>query len=300
LPLTSIGLILLSSVFHALWNVLTQTSKNSQHFSGLKGLFIILMALGSLALFDFEYRHPLVIFWAVVSGLLHGMYILALSRAYNTQDISYVYPIARSAPVFVPWFAFLFLGEKIPPATGLAIILIVLAIYILHFDGRLIRGFRNLWDAMLYRDLRWAFVTLGLVVAYSLVDKVGMKTFYRISPDSPFANGIVFFFLESLVGFSLCLVYLFVTQPVRKIFISWRNEWKVALIAGLATMGSYGLICVVLQFEAVSAVVTLRQTSVLMVVAYGCWKLKEPFGGKRLLAAVLIVVGVALMGFNND
>jgi len=292
-------LILLSSVFHALWNVLTQTSKNSQSFSGLKGLFIILMALSSLAVFDFEYRHPLVIFWAVVSGLLHGLYILALSRAYDTQDISYVYPIARSAPVFVPWFAFLFLGEKIPPATGLAIVLIVLAIYILHFDGQLVRGFRNLWNAMLHRDLRWAFVTLGLVVAYSLVDKLGMQAFYRIFPERPFANGLVFFFLESLVGFTLCLGYLFFTQPAEGIFFTWRNEWKTALIAGAATLGSYGLICVVLQFEAVSAVVTLRQTSVLMVVIWGCWKLREPFGGKRLLAAVLIVAGVTLMSLNN-
>lgn len=299
MPPLSIGLILLSSIFHALWNVLTQTSKNSQYFSGLKGFFIILMALGSLALFDFEYRHPMVILWAGVSGLLHGLYILSLSRAYNTQDISYVYPIARSAPVFVPWFAFLFLGEQIPPATGLAIILIVLAIYILHFDGQLIRGFRNLCGAMLHRDLRWAFVTLGLVVAYSLVDKVGMQTFYRIYPDHPFVNGLVFFFLESLVGFTLCLAYLFITQPADGIIFAWRNEWKMALLAGVATLGSYGLICVVLQFEAVSAVVTLRQTSVLMVVVWGCWKLKEPFGGKRLMAAALIVIGVTLMGLNN-
>jgi drug/metabolite transporter (DMT)-like permease len=175
----------------------------------------------------------------------------------------------------------------------------VLAIYILHFDGRLIRGFRNLWNAMLHRDLRWAFVTLGLVVAYSLVDKIGMQAFFRLYPDRPFANGLVFFFLESLVGFTLCLAYLFITHPAGGIFFTWRNEWRPALVAGVATLGSYGLICVVLQFEPVSAVVTLRQTSVLMVVIWGCWKLKEPFGAKRLLAAALIVIGVTLMGLND-
>ena len=51
--------------------------------------------------------------WALVSGLLHGFYILSLSRAYSTEDISYVYPIARSAPVLVPFFAWFFLDENL-------------------------------------------------------------------------------------------------------------------------------------------------------------------------------------------
>ena len=54
-----------------------------------------------------------LLFWGILSGIIHGIYILCLSRAYKTQDISYVYPIARSTPVFVPVFAWLFLNEKL-------------------------------------------------------------------------------------------------------------------------------------------------------------------------------------------
>ncbi len=138
--------------------------------------------------------------WAGLSGVIHGLYILSLSRAYHTQDISYVYPIARSAPIFVPVFAFFLLGEQISFITALAIVIILVAIYILHFDGHLIRGFKNLFDAIIHRDLRWAFYTLAMVVAYSLVDKKGMDIFFQSFPERTFMNGATFFFLNRLSG----------------------------------------------------------------------------------------------------
>ncbi len=292
----SIALILLSSFFHAFWNIVTQKSAESQFFSGLKGIWI--MAFGVLFLsFNSALSFPReIIFWSVISGVLHGVYILSLSKAYNTQDISYVYPIARSAPVFVPPFAWLLLGEKLTGASFFAIVLILLAIYTLHFKGHLVRGFRDLFDAIIHKDLRWAFVTLALVVSYSLVDKRGMDAFLTAYPDQPVLNGFLFFFMESLVGFSLCLAFIFIRNPREIVFSAWKKEWKTGLLAGAATVGSYGLICVVLQFESVSAVVALRQISVMFVVVWGCWKLKEPFGKQRLIASVLIVIGVFLIG----
>lgn len=297
MALSNIVLILLSCLFHALWNVLTQTSRNSNFLSGLKGVVIIVIALtfwgttGGMAVPEGLWV------WVVLSGLLHGLYILSLSKAYHTQDISYVYPIARSAPVFVPVFAWFLLDERLSPMAMGAIVLILMAVYMLHFDGHLIRGFRNLWDAILHKDLRWAFITLALVVGYSLVDKQGMRVFIEARPEHALANGFIFFFLEGLIGFALCNLYLFRAYPAREIVTVWRQEWGRGLVAALATIGSYGLICVVLQFEEVSQVVAVRQTSVLMVVLWGVLKLKEPFGPQRIFAALLIVMGVALMGW---
>lgn len=299
MSLINVGLILLSSLLHALWNVLTQTSVNSRYFSGLKGLWIMGIGLVAFFILDFPLHHPDLLFWAALSGVLHGVYILCLSRAYSTQDISYVYPIARSAPAFVPFFAFYFLAETLSVFTFLAIGVILLAIYILHFKGDLIHGFKNLWNAILHKDLRWAFYTLALVVAYSLVDKRGMDVFFTHYPDQAFTNGLLFFFMESFVGFTLYVIYLFCVEPMQELFSVWKVEWMKALVAGVATLGSYGLICVVLQFEDVSAVVSLRQTSVLMVVYWGCWKLGEPFGKKRILAAGLMVLGIGLIGWGE-
>ncbi|MBT5469263.1 MAG: EamA family transporter [Nitrospina sp.] len=296
MAIENISLILISSILHSFWNILTQTSKNSQFFSGLKGIWIILMAIVALNWIGFSIWNRELLFWGILSGIVHGVYILCLSRAYKTQDISYVYPIARSAPVFVPVFAWLLLGEKLTPITLLAILIIISAIYILHFDGHLIKGFRNLWHAIQHNDLRWAFYTLITVVSYSLIDKRGMDIFIQQLPDQPFINGLAFFFMEATIGFILCNFYLFSNHAKDEILELWRNEWLKGLMAALATLGSYGLICVVLQFELVSAVVSLRQVSVLMVVFWGCWKLGEPFGNQRLLAGGLIIFGIFLIG----
>ncbi|MCF8720747.1 EamA family transporter [Nitrospina gracilis] len=296
---TSIGLILLSCLFHALWNILTQTSRNSNYLSGLKGVVIIAGSLVFLASSGSATVPDDLWVWIVASGVLHGVYILSLSKAYQTQDISYVYPIARSAPVFVPVFAWFLLAERLSVSAMMSIVLILLAVYILHFDGHLIRGFRNLWDAILHKDMRWAFITLGLVVAYSLVDKRGMEIFITARPDHAMQNGFVFFFLEALIGFTLCNLYLFSVHPPREIVSVWKAEWRRGLVAAVATMGSYGLICVVLQFEEVSQVVAVRQTSVLMVVLWGVLKLKESFGPQRIFAGLLVVMGVSMMGWES-
>ena len=275
---------------------MTQTSKNSQYFSGLKGAWLILMGVIILNSIGLSIWNLELLFWGILSGIIHGVYILCLSRAYKTQDISYVYPIARSAPVFVPAFAWLLLGEKLVPQTFLAIFIIITAIYILHFEGHLVQGFTNLAQAIRHNDLRWAFYTLIMVVSYSLVDKKGMDLFLLQLPDQPFKNGIAFFFMEATIGFVLCNYYLFANYNKTEIFDLWKNEWLKGLLGAIATLGSYGLICVVLQFESVSAVVSLRQVSVLIVVYWGCWKLKEPFGRERFLAGVLIIFGVFLIG----
>ncbi len=58
MSLTSVGLILLSSLFHALWNVLTQTSRNSNLLSGLKGVWIMLLGLVVYSLTGNEFFPP--------------------------------------------------------------------------------------------------------------------------------------------------------------------------------------------------------------------------------------------------
>ena len=299
MSLANMGLILISSVFHAVWNILTQNSKNSTFLSGLKGLWIMALGLGFYLFFDFQMFPPEVRLWMILSGVLHGLYILSLSRAYSSQDISYVYPIARSAPVFVPVFAWALLGERLDGISFSSIGMILLAVYLLHFEGHLIRGFKKLGEAIFHKDLRWSFITLALVVTYSLVDKRGMEIFISIHPEQAFANGIIFFFAESAIGFSLCNLYLFGVFPRSDIFNVWKQEWRRGLVAGVATLFSYGLICVVLQFEAVSPVVALRQTSVLMVVFWGVWRLGEPLGKQRLLVAVLMVMGVGMMSWTR-
>jgi len=102
--------------------------------------------------------------------------------------------------------------------------------------------------------------------------------------------------MEATVGFIFYIIYLFLTYEKGEIIDLWKSEWLKGLLGAIATIGSYGLICVVLQFESVSTVVSLRQVSVLIVVYWGCWKLGEPFGRQRLIAGGLVLTGIVLIG----
>ncbi len=69
MSILSIGLILLSSLFHAVWNVLTQTSRNSSLLSGLKGVWIMVLGLSLYLWKGNEFFPPQIGLWIVLSGL---------------------------------------------------------------------------------------------------------------------------------------------------------------------------------------------------------------------------------------
>ena len=74
-----------------------------------------------------------------------------------------------------------------------------------------------------------------------------------------------------------------------------RREWKRALLGGLMTFASYTLILFVMETENVGYIVSIRQSSVIFGVLLGVAFLKESYGKLRLVASVLIVLGLILI-----
>ena len=94
---SSILLILLSAAIHVGWNFLTKSSEDPAVFSLLKGITMASVAVVGLTAMPLGAIPAALWKYVLISGLFHGVYILALSKAYESGDISYVYPIARSA-----------------------------------------------------------------------------------------------------------------------------------------------------------------------------------------------------------
>ena len=115
---SAILLVLLSAAIHVGWNYLTKSSGDPAVFSLLKGTTMAAVAVAGLAMLPLSTLPAALWSFVLISGLLHGIYILALSKAYESGDISYVYPIARSAPALVPVAAFLIIGETISMRGG--------------------------------------------------------------------------------------------------------------------------------------------------------------------------------------
>jgi uncharacterized membrane protein len=294
MSLTAVALVLLSAAIHVGWNYLTKSSESPRAFSLLKGTVMVGITLAALTQIPLESLPAELWIYVLASGTIHAVYILALSTAYETGDISYVYPIARSAPALVPLAAFLVLGETISLRGGLGIAIVLGAVFVLQLRGGPDREMLQLWASIKRRDTRWAFVTLAAVVAYTLVDKAAMVSFRNVSQIRPEMHGPVFFMLQV----TLCYL-VFWTQFIFKRDLNlrrvWKREWLRTVAAALGTMVSYSLILHVMQTEPVSYIVTIRQASVLLAVIIGWLGLGEPYGKRRLIASGAMFWGFYLV-----
>ena len=289
----SIVFVLLSAFFHALWNYYGKASRSPQLFFFWIGIFT--MGVAALA---FALQLPIApkSVWGYIagSGVIHFFYWVCLSRAYMSGEISYVYPIARSAPGFIPFFAFLFLDERLSVQGLIGIFLIVFSIYLLQQRAGGLT-FKELLRYLRRPDSVWAFSTLGTVIAYSLIDKAGMAEFYAHSTQPHAWQPVTYFLTESVIAMILYGSYIALNFPPREITDIGRQEWKQIIATGVLSMLSYMLILYVYMTESVSYVVALRQSSVIFAVLLGAYLLKESQTKLRFAAAAVMVIGVLLI-----
>lgn len=289
----TIILVLLSAFLHALWNFYAKSSTSTQIFFFWMGIFTLF-----LTLIVFAIRSPIIPsqVWAyvILSGLVHFGYWFSLSRAYMAGDISFVYPIARSAPAFVPLFALLFLGESISTRGLVGIFCVVLAIYLFQQRGKE-TSYKSILQYARKPDSIWAFSTLGTVITYSLIDKQGMAEFHSHSNSASIWNAMTYYLAEGCIALILYNAYIFLQFRWRQIAEIGRREWKQVIVAATMAMVSYTLILYLLMTEKVSYIVALRQCSVIFAVLLGSYKLRESGLRLRLAGAALMVFGMFLV-----
>jgi len=294
MSLISIVLILISASIHVAWNFLTKSSRNPKVFSLLVGVFLICLAVVAILVFPVNEINREVWVYIIISGIVHALYSFALTSAYQVGDISYVYPIARSSPAFVPLAAFFILGERISLQGGLGIFSVMVGMYALLLRGEFVTELHLLWSSIKKKESRWAFATLGTVVAYSIVDKAGMSTFREIKTIDSMVQGPLYFLLENTICHLLFGTYVILTAS-QELGSIWKNEWSRIAAAAMGILASYSLILYVMRIEKVSYIVTLRQISVILAVLIGWFILKEKYGKTRLIASVLMLTGIYLV-----
>ena len=233
--------------------------------------------------------------WGIIlfSGIIHSIYILALSSAYEKGEISYVYPIVRSAPAFVPIVAFLLLGEKISINGGMGITIVVSCIFALLLQGKLHKG-TSIYKVFFRKENAWAFVTLGTVVIYSVVDKAGMSALHQVDALPARIHAVLYFLLETTICYLIYWIYMLKSQKGIKWSV-WKHEWLRIVLAAFGTMVSYALILHVMKTEKLSYIVTLRQSSILFAVIIGWFYFREPYFKLRLLISLIMIFGFYLV-----
>ena len=135
------------------------------------------------------------------------------------------------------------------------------------------------------RSVLYALLTAVFIMGYSVIDGLGVRR-------SGNAIGYILW-LFVLDGVPLT-VFTLATRRAR-IAPYLRAHWVPSLVGGVMCATAYGLVIWALSFGAMAYVAALRETSVIFAAAIGSRVLGEPFGRRRMLAAMAVAAGILWM-----
>jgi len=274
-----LALVLLSGLLHAAWNAATKGSDSPI-------AFLLAMELASLVFFA---PIALVPAGADFGTLVHAVYAYWLSRTYALAELSVAYPIVRSTPAVVPLLAIPLLGESISVVGAVGIALVVASLWAVTAGGPI--GAQTLRS----RGTGFAFLTLGTTVAYSLIDKEGMRVLGESPWTSPVPRAVVYMTL--MYVFYLPWFAFLARRSVRASDVAAVVRRRAPMVFGAAAIAfiSYSLVLHAMQTAPVSYITAARQASVLFALVIAVAVLRERPGRIRILGGIANVAGVALI-----
>jgi drug/metabolite transporter (DMT)-like permease len=209
-------------------------------------------------------------------------YVLFLTQAYRSGDLSHAYPLARgSAPLLVAAVSVLALGERLAPESQFAVLLIGLGITSLS----LTRGAEGLRDL---RMIGFAIGTGGFIATYTLLDGLGARAAGSAS---------AYVVWHSLVSAAAIVgaVYLIQRGHIR----ASRRTRAAGVATGLLAYVSTWAIIWAMTVVPVPLVSALRETSIVFAVMIGVTVFKERLNLARLASIFTTLAGAALLKFSR-
>ncbi|HHY54209.1 MAG TPA: EamA family transporter [Chloroflexi bacterium] len=283
MTLLAVILILISALFHALWNLLAKRAQGGVAFTWLFSALAIPLWAPVVVMYVLFWQPQLAWPGAIFilgSSAFHVSYFLTLQRGYRTGDLSVVYPLARgTGPLLSLLGAVLLLDER---PTLLAIAgasLIIVGVFIIAGGEQMVRR------QSIGADVGYGLLTGLLIAIYTLWDKAAVSTLL-VAP----------LLLEygSSIGRTLILSPL-AWQQRHAVGDAWRTSaWEAIGIAIFSSL-AYILVLTALITAPVSYIAPLREVSILLGALLGARLLGEGQAPRRLLAAGVMVLGIALL-----
>jgi drug/metabolite transporter (DMT)-like permease len=267
LPLSALTLALGSAVLHAVWNLLLGRARDVQ--AATAATFVLSLALALPFAVVWWHADGSVWPYAVASGVLEAVYVVALALAYRRSEVSFVYPATRGlAPLLVLGFAVLWLGHHASTAEVGGVVLVCVGVV-------LVRGLGGRGDTA---ALLLTATLAASIAGYTLVDRAGIHR----------ASALTYFVLTLALP---CLVYppLVGARAIRR-----ELGWAVGS-AGVANLGSFTLALLALRHGSAAAVLAVRSSSVVLATALAGRLLAERVSRARLAGSVLVFAGIALL-----
>ncbi len=229
----------------------------------------------------FLFPLPLAASWPMLlaSVIIHTVYYVTLSQSYRSGDLSQVYPLFRGlAPVLVVLGAALFAGEYLPFGAMLGIGVVSAGLISITFAGGALGRIPR-------PALLWGLATSVLIASYTVADGMGVR-----AAGNPFSYIIWLFLLEPVpIGAWLLL-------RDRAGWFAYMRAKPGKIAAGaMAAACAYAMVIYAMGLAPMAMVSSLRETSVIFAALIGTLLFREPFGRQRIVAAILVCLGVAMI-----
>jgi len=291
LLMLALVLILAAAFLHAGWNVLAKVSKDTLalmwwgSFLGTIGYGLWVLTFSNIYLNSASWL-PFLISAAAETG-----YFVTLVRGYSEGDLSLVYPISRGgAPIFAAIWSAIVLGERLSFFGYCGVGLIVGGIFLVSFPIRSLQSLKGslLADSFKKSAVSWAFACAVFISIFSVSDKVAVA-----------ATAPLVYNWWVIAGNTLLLAPIVWRKSRLKINIQEVKTNLYAVIGtGIAMSSAYAAALAALALTSASYVVAGRGFSVVIGSAIGALFLKESFGRQRILGAMIMVAGLALIAFS--
>ena len=289
MQLTTYGVVVASTVTHAYWNFLIKRSGGGQLFVGLSKVveavvfapvFVVAMLAGDAP--GLVRAWPLI----VIGALLTLTNYLTLGRAYETGDMSVVYPVARGGTLlFLPALGFLAFGERLSSLGWLAVASIVVGIVVLQLPALSRQAVSGLGSNLASASIAYALVAALAAAGYAVWDKRAVQTL------QPF----LYFYAYSALVAAAYGVFLGRRYPQAALRAEWRAHGSAIVQVAVLNTVTYVLVLFALRTGASTYVVAVRQLSIAVGAVLAWRLLGETFGAPRRLGVGLVVAGCVLV-----
>ena len=287
MPATSLALVVLAGLIHAIWNIAAKKAGGDARFATFTG---VLLAL---------FWAPLAIWlgWDVVpswggvewgfvavSGILHVVYYITLLRGYREADLTVVYPLARgSGPLLSSLVAILVFGEQISAFGAAGILAVVAGVFFIAGGPAVFRAAHDPASRHRIRTGMFHGLLTGVfIAAYTVVDGYAVKVIL-MSP----------ILLDYCGNFARLLILAPTVLRDRVTAAEhWRKQWKYAAFVAAISPISYVLVLYAMKTAPLSRVAPAREVSMLFAALIGGHLLGESDRVARVAGAALIALGV--------
>lgn len=264
-----------AAVLHAVWNFVAKRA-DEDRFILLWAQFAAAGAIAGVALAvhaAVEGMPASGYGWAAASAAVHLPYVWLLARAYTVGNFSVSYPIARGGGAALAAVGgVVVLSDHLAgwQAIGIAIVLIGLIV------------------------LSWT--ATGPEVAIALLVAVTIGTYTLVDAHGARSTGSAAYVLATFAVFGATItVFCLCTGRVEAMRATMARAWRRALLTGLASLVTYGMVLIAVQHASVGYVTALRESSVVLAAFAGWRLLDEGSHRRRIAAAVIVTVGLVTL-----